>query len=99
MQAQEIGLVDELVYADEVPQRLAALAPGNGEPEEGREAPLVSAATYVRLARPRFQWQPVLGEASELAVVVIQGIILPGSGSPRGVVGLLGRLAQSQSVE
>lgn len=98
VQAQEIGLVDELVYADEVPQRLAALAPGNGEPEAGHEARLVSAASYARVARPRFQWQPVLGEANELAVVVLQGLILPGAGSSRGIVGLLGRLAQSDNV-
>ena len=98
VQAQEIGLVDDLVYADEVPGRLAALVPDNGEPQAGREAKLVSAANYVRLARPRFQWQPVLGEGSELAVVVLQGMILADAGSPRGVVGLLGRLAQSENV-
>jgi len=97
-QARDIGLVDELVYADELPERLAALAPGNGDSEEGREARVVSSGSYLRVARPRFRWQPVLGEPSEIAVVTLTGLITPSAGSGRGIVGLLGRLAENESV-
>lgn len=97
-QAQEIGLVDELVYGDELPTRLAALSGEDGEPDGDREARLVGAANYLRFARPRFRWQPLLGAPSEIAVVPVQGLIRPGSGSPRGVVGLLRRLARNAHV-
>ncbi|MFQ5514402.1 MAG: signal peptide peptidase SppA [Myxococcota bacterium] len=95
-QAQACGLIDDRVYADELPLRLAALTKGAGSDAE-HEARLVGPAAYLRAARPAFAWQPLLG-GGELAVVPLQSLITPGSGSPRGVVGLLRRLARSPEV-
>ncbi len=96
-QAQEIGLVDACVYPDELPARLAALEPEGAGGGPDAEARPVSAAAYLRAARPRFGWQPLIG-AGELAVVPIQGLLAPGSGSERGVVGVLRRLAKDHNV-
>jgi len=97
-QAREAGLVDDLVYADELPVRLGALKRDDEEADEEHEARLVSSATYLRVARPRFRWQPVLGRASEIAVVPIQGLIRSGTASPRGTPGLLKRIGEDENV-
>jgi protease-4 len=96
-EAREIGLVDDLVYGDEIPARLAELA---GEPskDDGREARLVSEGNYVRFSRAGFRWGPVLGSADRIAVVPIVGLLRSGAGSPQGVVGVLRGLARDDSV-
>jgi protease-4 len=97
-QALEVGLIDELVYGDELPGRLAAIADGTEPSATSREARLVSVPAYLRVARPRFRWQPLRGAPNILAVVPLQGLIGASAGSPRGIVGQLRRLAQSEEV-
>jgi protease-4 len=97
-QAKDIGLVDELVYDDELPTRLAAIADETEPSDTSREAHLVTTPAYLRLARPRFRWQPLLGGPNVIAVVPVQGLIGPGAGHSRGVVGQLRRLADSDEV-
>ena len=55
-EAREIGLVDDLVYGDEVPKRLTAVAEKRSDPED-REARLVGEPAYTRVVRRKFQWR------------------------------------------
>jgi protease-4 len=96
-EAQEIGLVDDRVYGDEVPARLAALAEGRTEPDGG-EAKLVGEGTYTRLARRRFRWRSLFAPPDRVTIVPVQGLLRHGAGSPRGVVGVLRRLERDDSV-
>ena len=94
-QARELGIVHDLVYADEVRARLARLA-GATDPDE--EAKLTPAASYLRVSRPRFRWRPLASGPRLIAVVPVVGIIRSGSASARGVVGALQRLQRSDDV-
>ena len=96
-EAAEIGLVDDLVYGDEVPARLTGLVEKRSDPEE-REARLIGEAAYGRLARRRFRWRPLFARPDRVAVVPIQGLLRHGAGSPRGVVGVLRRLERDPSI-
>jgi len=103
-EAEAAGIVDGLAYGDELPAKLAALE-GDAEPdaEPGadtapREARLISLATYLRVARRRFVWQPVRTGAAEIAVVPLLGAIRPGSGEPTGLVGVLRALRDRPQV-
>ena len=93
------GIVDELVYGDEIPERLARAegsSPREGaEPDEVR---VLSDAVYRRLARPRFVWHPLGSGPPQIVVVPLLGLIRSGAGSPRGVVGMLRRLSLADSV-
>ena len=97
-EAQEAGLVDELVYADEIPRRLAQLSGPDGAAGGEGEAELINELVYLRLARDRFRWRPVWSGHSEIAVVPVIGLLRRGSASRRGVVGVLRRLARNQAV-
>lgn len=95
-EALERGLVDELIYADELPARLAALAedpPGSGEDQE---ASLIEGSWYLRVARRRFRWEPVGRGWPRIAIVPVLGLIR--AGSSRGVVSTLRRLRQSPEI-
>ena len=93
------GIVDELVYGDEIPQRLARVdASSRREDPEPDEVRFLSEAVYRRLARRRFVWHPLGSGPAQIVVVPLLGLIRSGTGSPRGLVGLLRRLSQSDSV-
>lgn len=99
-EALEQGIVDDLVYGDEIPTRLAELG-GAPVPRAGQEFPKaqpIGEAAYLRLARRRFVWTPISQGPAQIAVVPVLGLIRPGAGSPRGVVGTLRRLERSDSV-
>jgi protease-4 len=99
-QAREIGLVDELVYPDEIPARLAALADAGEQAAGGepREAQLVSDATYLRIARDRFAWRPLVAGRPAIAVVTLVGMLRHGAGAAREATAALGRLRESRQV-
>jgi protease-4 len=95
-EAREIGLVDDLVYGDEIATRLDELVGGaNASP---REARLTSETSYLRFSHEGFRWRPVLGRPDRIAVVPISGLLRSGAGSPQGVVGVLRGLARDRSV-
>jgi protease-4 len=97
-QAREAGIVDDLVYVDELPRKLAEL---EGRALEDDEEPVVRFVTetlFLQLAGPRFQFRPLQGRGEEVAVVPVTGMIRPGAGASRGVVGLLRRLADDERV-
>ncbi len=93
-EAKEHGLVDELVYVDELPKRMAMLMDADAE----NDAPTIAPNIYRKLARPRFRTQPLNAGPSDIAVVPLLGAIRPGSASPRGVIGVLRALAENSSV-
>ncbi len=99
VEALEAGIVDELVYGDEIPVRLAEIA-GNLAPDDGepRRAQPVSERTYLRLARPRFVWTPLAEGPAQIAVVPVLGLIRSGAGSRQGLVATLRRLERSETV-
>lgn len=98
-EARELGLVDELVYADEIPARLEALAPAReGRVEAGGrepEARLLAEPTYLRVSRPRFQLEPLHRDRPALAVVPLTGVLRTGEGSARPVIRLLARVGEN----
>jgi protease-4 len=78
-EARERGLVDDLVYPDEIPARLAQLQPAEAtRGERDPEKRLISDFAYVRLSRPRFRWSPLRAAGDEIAVVALEGAIRPG---------------------
>ena len=92
-EAREAGLVDELVYADEIPAKLAELAGIEveaGGSERDLEKRMIADTGYLRLARPRFRWSPVLDGRQEIAVVPLEGLIR--SASARALVPLFRRI-------
>ncbi|MEE8558835.1 MAG: signal peptide peptidase SppA [Myxococcota bacterium] len=94
-EALEIGLVDDLVYGDEIPGRLA----GIDDPQRERaEARLLGPRTYLHLLPRAVPWQPIWGVPDRIVVVPIVGLLGAGAGSPRGVVGVLRRLARDDRV-
>ncbi len=98
-EACEAGLVDELVYADEIPAKLAELA--GSESERGAsdadfEKRMLADTGYLRLARPRFRWPPVLDGRREIAVVPLEGLIR--SATARALVPLFRRIARNHSI-
>jgi len=100
-EAEAAGIVDGLAYGDELPAKLAALEPDAAQAESDatpREARIVSFATYVRVARPRFGWEPMRSGGAEIAVVPVLGAIRAGAGEPTGIVGVLRGLAERESV-
>lgn len=104
-EAREIGLVDDLVYADEIPRRLAALSRNTTEGTAGgaeaaleAEVRVVDEAAYLRLSRERFRWRPVLGPAPRIALLSLGGIIRQRAGSARNVIAALGRLRKDSDV-
>jgi protease-4 len=99
-EAREIGLVDDLVYADELPTRLAALAreAGGGRGRGDEEARIVGEATYLRISRQRFRWQPLLEGSPQIALVPVLGVIRQRFGQAGAVVSSLRSLARSDRV-
>ncbi len=97
-EAREIGLVDDLVYGDEIPTRLASFDGDEGAEPEDREARLVGEGGYVRISRRRFRWRSLWDRPDRIVVVPVVGMLRAGAGSPRGVVGVLRRLASDESV-
>ncbi len=99
-EALEAGLVDELVYGDEIPARLAEIAGAraSGESGEPRTAQPIGAGAYVRVARRRFTWFPISEGPPRIAVVPVLGLIRPAAATPRGVVGTLRRLERDDTV-
>lgn len=100
-EALEAGILDELVYADEIPARLAELAgpaarPARSRSDEPPEARPIAESTYRRLARPRFVWFPPSRGRPRIAVAPVLGLIR--STSARGVVSTLRRLEQLDTV-
>ncbi len=95
-EAHEAGLVDELVYPDELPTRLRALESGNEDEDE--EAHVISENAYTALARPRFVWHPLGSGRTEIAVVSLTGTIRRASSSPKGIVGQLRKLEKNDRV-
>ncbi len=96
-EAREIGLVDDLVYGDEVPKRLTALSESRSDPED-REARLIGESMYTRAVRRKFEWRSLFAPRDRIAIVPVQGLIRQGAGSPRGVVGMLRRLEKDDSI-
>ncbi len=99
-EALEAGIVDALVYGDEIPARLAALsadpaAEGDGEPVEAR---LLPDSAYLRLSRPRFALEPLLEGRPQIAVIPVQGLLRSPDHSARPCVALLRRAAELPGV-
>jgi len=69
--AVEVGLVDAVLYQDELPERL-------GEP--GRPARLEPVERFARAHAARFRWRPLRGGPRAVAVVSIEGLIAGGEG-------------------
>jgi len=108
-EAVAAGIADGLVYGDELPRKLAELEagaqPGAPDAEPGAvpdaepaEARLISFASYLRVARRRFVWQPLRTGAAEIAVVPLLGAIRADAGEPTGLVGVLRALRDAASV-
>ncbi|MCP4007072.1 MAG: signal peptide peptidase SppA [bacterium] len=101
-EAAEAGLIDELLYPDELPVRLAQLERDELESvddaEEQPEARLIGTSSYLKLARPRFVWHSLSRGRAQVAVVPLTGTIRRASSSPKGVVGLLHRLERDDRV-
>ncbi len=96
-EAQERGLVDALVYPDEIPRRLAEFAgTDTARSEDELEKTLLADAVYLRLARPRFQWSSLGGSRDEIAVVPLDGAIRPALA--RRLVPLLRRVERSKTI-
>jgi protease-4 len=97
-EAHEAGLVDDLIYSDELPARLAALT--NGEASEGSEADAHTLldSVYLRVSQRRFALEPLVEGRAEIAVVPVLGLIRSSEHSARPLVSLLRRLASSPSV-
>ena len=101
--AREAGIVDELLYPDELAGRLAELsapraprrARVGAEPAEARP---IADTRYLRLARPRFDFDPWVRGRPRVAVVSLLGMIRAGTGSPGGIVGALRRLGRLDAV-
>ena len=99
-QAREAGLVDALLYPDELRAQLAALTSGAAaaapdadvEPEQAR---VIGSAAYLRLSRPRFALRPLLREHARIPVVPLLGMIT--AARVRPVVRLLERLRKDAS--
>ena len=100
-EAHELGLVDELVYGDELAERLARLGASDGAPsapDGEREARLVPDALYLRVSRPHFALEPLREGRVEIAVVGVEGLIRSAERSARPLVALLRRLAKMPTV-
>lgn len=99
-EAEAAGIVDGLVYGDELPAKLAALEDGM-EPDAGsepRKARLISVPGYLRVSRRHFVWRPIRTGAAEIAVVPLLGAIRSGAGEPTGLVGVLRALCEREQV-
>lgn len=98
-EALERGLVDALVYPDEIPTRLAELVEpdaAGARSEAELEKTLIGDAAYARLARPRFRWAPLRARRDQIAVVPLEGAIRPGLS--RRLVPLLRRVERSDAI-
>ncbi len=100
-EAQECGLVDALVYPDEIPAKLfelggASEAKAGARSERELERTTIADATYVRLARPRFQWSRLGGRGDAIGVVPIEGVIRTSMADR--LVPLLRRIERSDSL-
>jgi protease IV len=83
--ALDAGLIDALVYPDEIEQRLRALTPLPPEPcEAPRRGNRVDARRYHALCCDPLGWRPLLSAAPVIAYVVARGGIRRGRGS-RGI--------------
>jgi protease-4 len=97
-QALEAGIVDALVYSDELPRRLVELA---GRPVEHDLEPhlrLVNESSYRALRAQRFAFQPLSGPGDQVAVVPLVGMIRRSDAGARGIVGVLRELARDPAV-
>lgn len=93
-EAEERGLVDALLYPDEIPAKLAELAGDDASrPEPELEKRLIGDAAYLRVARPRFRWLPLGARGDRIAVVPLEGAIR--QGLARRLVPLLQRVERS----
>jgi protease-4 len=83
--AMEAGLIDDLVYTDELELRLEALA-RDPEPRRtaARRAQLVPVLDYFVARSPDSGWQPLLRELPRLVYLLASGSITRGSGM-RGI--------------
>lgn len=101
-EAVAAGIADGLVYGDELPAKLAELddagASQTETEEPPREARVIPFSAYLRVARPRFVWQPIRVGRPEIAVVPLLGAIRSGAGEPSGLVGVLRALGERDSV-
>jgi protease-4 len=94
-EARDLGLVHDLAYVDEIRARLARLSDAG---DSDREVRLASVPAYLRVSRRRFRWSPLGSGPRLIALVPLVGVIRSGSASPRGVVGALRRLRESDAV-
>lgn len=105
-EAAERGLVDDLIYSDEIAVRLAALerpgaAGAEAESASGDDLPkakLIAESRYERVSAPRFVWTPLRAEPQTIAVVGLRGVIQMRDAAPQGIIGLLRRLARDDGV-
>jgi protease-4 len=97
-QALEAGIVDALVYADELPRKLAELSGREARADQEPRLRLVTESGYRALAARRFAFRPLAGPGDRVAVVPLVGAIRRSTSSARGVVGVLRELAADDSV-
>jgi protease-4 len=95
-EARSLGLVDELLYGDELRERLARLRPGSSAKGDADVARLISDRNYQRVSRPRFALDSLARGRKRLAVVPVEGLIRLESVRP--IVNLLGRLRKADEV-
>ena len=96
-EAQVRGLVDALVYPDEIPAKLAEFAGTDTTRSTAQlEKTLLGDAAYLRLARPRFRWSSLSGSRDQIAVVSLEGAIRPALA--RRLVPLLRRVERSEAI-
>ncbi len=98
-EALEAGLVDTLLYGDELPRRLAIL--GGAPPSEDGPPPprLLPDQVYLRLSRPSFALEPLATGSPKLAVVPVQGLIRSPERSARPLVAALRRVGEAPDVK
>ena len=90
-EAKELGLVDELCYADELGEKLAELS-GSEE-----RVPRISDLAYARVSQPAFAFEPLSG-GQRVGVVPISGVIRSIETTARPVARALQRAARDTRV-
>jgi protease-4 len=97
-QALEAGIVDALVYADELPRKLSELSGRETRAEQEPRLHLVTESGYRALTERRFAFRPLRGPGDRVAVVPLVGAIRRSDSGARGIVGVLREVAADASV-
>jgi protease-4 len=97
-QAKEAGVIDGLLYPDELPRKLAELSGQEVAQGEEPHLKLVGESTYRALRAPHFAFQPLTGPGDRVVVVPLVGVIRRADSGARGIVSVLAELARDPAV-